>query len=314
MPSHIFLQLGRWTETAASNEAGWAASEQWVQRKQLDPSQRDYHNLHWLIYACLQQGRYARAKELIRAFTNMRDAIAPDGLHFLNDALAAYVIETRNWAEAETLFAATAPKSGGVPRPNSARGVEICGAPTLPATTGAGGADTAAYVRAFAAASSGAPNAEQRLEALREAATINNVMARFWRIRILELTALCRAQAGDAEAALRALREATTIEETFPPPPGPPSSAKPPHELFGEVLLSRDRPAEALAQFNHALTRHPNRALSLLGRARAEAALHDESAARTSYTQFLEVWCDADPNLPELREAREFRAAKSRAE
>ncbi|HEX6199220.1 MAG TPA: tetratricopeptide repeat protein, partial [Thermoanaerobaculia bacterium] len=33
MPSHIFVQLGQWPETSASNEAAWAASVDWVKRR-----------------------------------------------------------------------------------------------------------------------------------------------------------------------------------------------------------------------------------------------------------------------------------------
>src|SRR5204862_6468905 len=62
MPSHIFLQLGMWQEAASSNEAAWAASEQWVEQKNLPISQRDYHDLHWLLYIYLQQGRYSQAE------------------------------------------------------------------------------------------------------------------------------------------------------------------------------------------------------------------------------------------------------------
>src|SRR5205085_725775 len=135
-------------------------------------------------------------------------------------------------------------------------------------------------------------------------ATVNNRIARFWRIRILEVTALIRARAGDVEGAVALLTEATKIEETSSPPPGPPSSAKPPHELFGELLLAIKRPAEALGRFSQALERHPNRALAVLGRARAEAALDHPAAAVTGYAQLLEIWRDADADRPELREAR----------
>ncbi|HVQ37008.1 MAG TPA: tetratricopeptide repeat protein, partial [Pyrinomonadaceae bacterium] len=50
MPSHIFLQLGMWPEAAASNEAAWESSDAWMKRKNLSPSVRDYHSLHWLLY------------------------------------------------------------------------------------------------------------------------------------------------------------------------------------------------------------------------------------------------------------------------
>ena len=57
MPSHIFLQLGMWDDTARSNEAAYALSKEW--------KQPDMHSLHWLQYAYLQQHRFADAKRLI---------------------------------------------------------------------------------------------------------------------------------------------------------------------------------------------------------------------------------------------------------
>jgi tetratricopeptide (TPR) repeat protein len=65
MPSHIFVQLGLWTDAAASNEASYAASKAWVARKSLPASRRDLHSLQWLQYAYLQLGRFDDAKKLI---------------------------------------------------------------------------------------------------------------------------------------------------------------------------------------------------------------------------------------------------------
>ncbi|MCX6611628.1 MAG: hypothetical protein NTW74_12350, partial [Acidobacteria bacterium] len=61
MPSHIFLQLGMWPETIASNEKSWAASVAWQTRKNLSLSLRDYHSQYWLAYGYLQMGRPADA-------------------------------------------------------------------------------------------------------------------------------------------------------------------------------------------------------------------------------------------------------------
>src|SRR5262249_7759827 len=103
MPSHIFLQLGLWSEVAQSNEAAWAASEKWVHDNHPKLEERDYHTYHWLISACLQQGRHARAAELVNSFQQMRKFINAESRHFLNDALATYVVETRDWQKADAM-------------------------------------------------------------------------------------------------------------------------------------------------------------------------------------------------------------------
>ena len=308
MPSHIFLQLGMWRETTASNEAAWAASEAWVRRKQLSPRLRDYHNYHWLIYSCLQQGRYAKANELVNEFRLMRKDLDSETLFFFQKAVAAFVVETRSWSQAERLFAADAndrSPAGNVVKPRD--GAEICGAQLdrPPAKTAVQPADIPSFIRTLAAAATNAPDIDKRLNELRIAAGGDQLMPEFWRIRVLEIIALKSANQQDFDAAIAAMREATAIEEELGKPPGPPAAYKPPHELFGEILLRAGRPGEAAAQFNTNLLLHPNRALSILGRARAEAAIGDKLAARATYRQFLELWQHADENLPELGEARD---------
>jgi cytochrome c-type biogenesis protein CcmH/NrfG len=67
-----------------------------------------------------------------------------------------------------------------------------------------------------------------------------------------------------------------------------------------------DRPKEAQQQFERALLWHPNRARSLLGLGRAAANNGDLQTARQAYATLLHIWTQADPDLPELHEAKEF--------
>ena len=117
MPSHIFLQLGMWPEAAASNESAWEASEAWMKRKNLSPSVRDYHSLHWLLYVYLQQGRYSKAEELLGIMKKTMTESTYDnklrpGYYESNYAnmAAAFVVETERWNLASTFFDATATK------------------------------------------------------------------------------------------------------------------------------------------------------------------------------------------------------------
>ena len=96
----------------------------------------------------------------------------------------------------------------------------------------------------------------------------------------------------------------------MPPPAGPPALIKPSHELFGELLLKAGKPAEAAEQFKAAMLRQPNRARSLLGAARAAAALGDRDGARAAYEKLVEQWKLADAELPELKEARDYLVTK----
>src|SRR5439155_1331511 len=111
MPAHIFLQLGMWPEAARSNESAWAASEEWVKRKNLPINLRDYHSLHWLLYVYLQQGRCREAERLLGIMkTSMGQPAAEDKLrpdYYENTyarMAAAFVVETERWDRAAELF------------------------------------------------------------------------------------------------------------------------------------------------------------------------------------------------------------------
>jgi tetratricopeptide (TPR) repeat protein len=118
------------------------------------------------------------------------------------------------------------------------------------------------------------------------------------------LTGAIDAREGRAEAGLSRILAAATRYESLPYDFGPPVTFKPPRELAGEILLQQHRPKEALAEFDLALKMAPRRALSMLGRARALAAMGDASAARKAYAELAAMWRRADPDLPELQEAR----------
>ena len=110
----------------------------------------------------------------------------------------------------------------------------------------------------------------------------------------------------DHDKAIELMKQATALEEQMSAPYGPPTLIKPTHELYGEILLRAGKPAEAAEQFRTALLRQPNRARSLLGAARAAAQSGNHAAATAAYTTLLEQWKQADENLPELREARDY--------
>ena len=122
----------------------------------------------------------------------------------------------------------------------------------------------------------------------------------------LEIAALSASMKKDHEKAIELMKKATALEESTNAPYGPPSLIKPSHELFGEILLRAGKPADASAQFKVALLRQPNRARSLIGAARAAAQTGNQSGAQTAYAALIDQWKQADANLLELREARDY--------
>lgn len=300
MSAHIFVQLGMWSEAAASNEAGWQTSVDWVKRKGLPTGKRDYHSLQWLHYAYLQQGRYQKADAIFQLkLQDMRtvdsDATGPDSKinrrvgKYYERMAGASVFERERWKLAEAL----AQPSGWKPKGHAQASL--------------------IFIRGFAAAMQGRGEAARHLadlQAIRSQGIKENFFERPEQLDIweLEIRAVMAASKKDYENAITLMKEATAIEEALPAPSGPPRIIKPTFELFGEILLRAGKPKEAARQFATSLLRHPNRARSLLGAARAAAGSDDRLRAIEQYSKFLTIWAEADPTLPELVEARSYLA------
>lgn len=299
MPAHIFVQLGMWAEAAASSKAGWESSRSWVKDKDLPLSLQDYHSLYWLQYAYLQQGRYNAAAALILdKQQDMGQSSSSDqsqtrgyyrqvGRHY-DQMVAAFIVETERWGQAQQAWQVKDIRFGD----------------ESPAKT--------AYVREFAESMGQIGNqatvhhihpgsASQAPES--STTSGESITSQIWN---LQLAALKHFINGELSQVTERLDQATVLEESLPPPSGPPDLIKPTHELYGEVLLLINRPKDAQQQFERALLRHPNRARSLLGLARAAAQFGHIQATRQAYSNFLNTWNQADPDLPELQEAKQF--------
>ena len=304
MPSHIFLQLGMWPEAAASNEAAWESSDAWMKRKNLSVNVRDYHSLHWLMYAYLQQGRYQKAEELLKLMKKVMSESTYDnklrpGYYENNWAnmAAAFIVETERWNLAGELFPVNKSTT-----PSEQMGTNGSHGGSHGGNSGAGGNGGATvrmslasqklpiFIRGLASAVNGSAVELQSIGAVNK----------------LEVEALNASMKKDHAAAIGLMTQATALEEQGSAPYGPPTLVKPSHELFGEILLRAGQPKEAVEKFQIALLRQPNRARSLLGLARAAAQSGDSATARTTYSKLLDQWKQADPDLAELREAREY--------
>ena len=292
MPSHIFLQLGMWPEAAASNEAAWASSDAWMKRKNLSVNVRDYHSLHWLMYAYLQQGRYQKAEELLKLMKKVMSESTYDnklrpGYYENNWAnmASAFVVETERWGLASELFPANNSAASASAGTNGSHGSHDATVRTSMASQ-----NLPIFIRGLASAVNGSSS------------EVNSISP----VNRLEVQALAASMKKDNAAAIETMKAATSLEEQGGAPYGPPGLIKPSHELFGEILLRAGQPKEAAEKFQMALLRQPNRARSLLGLARAAAQSGDTETARATYAKFLDQWKDADANLPELREARDY--------
>jgi len=309
MPSHIFLQLGMWPEAASTQEALWE------QQKNSPVIERDYHNLYWLFYVYLQQGRYREAEALLAL---MRQSLAkfPDddgyslgyGAFIASGMAAAFVMETGRWDLAAKLIAPLREKAGDF--------IAAVGSSPGPYQGLAQYVQSLwTFTQGMAAARENSPDARKSIDALqamKQRASTDDLpgiglpLPKMLAIQKLEIAAVASASEGRLDEAIMGMQKASALEASLPSLPGPPPLIKPAHELLGEMLLRADRPADAEKQFEAALLRQTSRALSLVGSARAAARQGNHESAMSAYARFLHQWRQADEGLPEIQEARNY--------
>ncbi|HSK11944.1 MAG TPA: hypothetical protein VK907_01960 [Phnomibacter sp.] len=278
MPTHTYLALGMWNEVVWSNEVSWAADMARRDRKQLNNDALSYHSYHWLQYGALQKGDQARAKRMLDSMFYFA-AAQPSPKARSHQVLmqTTYLAETNDLTE-ET-----------VAMPYESKDLNV-------------GLRAAQYfVQGLFAFEKGdhqgmetiirTMTAERLVEAdrvldggLRMCGNINRSLPT--RTNLLEsetmeaelryLLASLSRNDGEAE---RWLKKACDLQAAIGYAYGPPNIVKPPNELYGEWLLEKGRSAEAIAQFDVAMSYSPNRLHSVKGKQLAERSLKDASIA-----------------------------------
>ncbi|HEY2378309.1 MAG TPA: tetratricopeptide repeat protein [Gemmatimonadaceae bacterium] len=299
MPSHIFLQLGLWEEAVASNEKAWKASRDWVKRRGASGADLDFHDLQWLQYMYLQQGRYALARSIT---DTARAVLAGVDLSSPNDVDAQYVALTLAFqygADAWDWRAMLGVREVPMPGPSASHRAQFF-------------ALNAMYQRAIAAAVAGdtatASKAVARFRAIVDSVAPNVPTSIVVRAR--EIEAMIATKRGDGERAIQLLQEASAMEGKFLFV-GPPSALIA-HELLGDALVAAKRPAEAEVAYEQELKLTPNRSAALLGLARARAARGDSTGAAEAARRLLANWHAADADLAALPEVRRIALASTR--
>jgi hypothetical protein len=299
MPSHVFLPLGMWDEAAASDESAFAASVDRVRRLGLSMAQADFHSLGWLHYEYLQQGRFAKARDVMKTVQSAltgQTAAPPAGADRGHQHAESEIGRGFSPASLESELGSM-----------RARGAVASG--DWAALRGQGSFENIdeLFALGYAAQKLGdRARAEAAIEQLRTAMkTIPETDAReIAGIMAIELDGLVRMERGDRGGGVMALSRAAEIEAKRPKPVARPYPIMPAVELYADTLLATGDAPGAAAQFRASLTRTPRRAASLIGLARAEARAGRKDQAQQAARDFLAMWHLADPSRPELAEAR----------
>jgi tetratricopeptide (TPR) repeat protein len=116
MPSHIYVAMGMWDESAAINERSVKAADTRRDEKKLDVDARGFHALLWLVYSYTQQGRYEDARGVMAQLeAAAKESGSERTRSHLALARAAWLIETRKWGEAKApVLAKGLPKDAAI--------------------------------------------------------------------------------------------------------------------------------------------------------------------------------------------------------
>ncbi len=295
MPSHIFVRLGLWPETIASNLDAAASARAAIARTGSGRvALEELHALDYLEYAYLQAGDDERARAVAEqvARTTAIEAAVLQATYGLAAIPARYALERRQWSEAAAL---TLPAN---------LGVDWTKFPQMAAIN--------AYARAVGAAKSGDPVAAGT--AISELAAFHQSLAKApppgpydWAasVEALRLAAAgCLEQArGNTEGALTLLRAGADLADKVGKHPVTPGTVLPQRELLADLLLDLGRPREALEEYEASLTVAPNRLHALAGAARA-ADLAGEAARARTFANLVSALANPASTRPEVVAAR----------
>jgi hypothetical protein len=257
------------------------------------------HALDYLEYAYLQIGDEAKARAVLEEAARSEAFDEPNfAAAYAKVAIPArWALEREDWKAA----AALEPPAAEMPWAQY---------PHIPAIT--------SFARAVGAARSGqidrAREAVGELERIHAGLLKSPIAGPYdWTGNVesmrLAATGLLAAAAGRDEEAIGLLRSAAELDERTGKHPVTPGPVVPPRELLADLLLEKNRPADALAEYEAALRESPGRFRSVSGAARAaEKAGRGERAAQL-YQQLLEMTVEG-AERPELAAARRFVAAR----
>ncbi len=290
MPAHIFVRLGMWQESIASNLASLSAADEATRSQRDDGSGDALHAMMYLSYSYLQSGEHKDARQVVEHIKAVPGATANSVANNLAIFEALYTVETHEWKQSATL--------------------------TLQPTAFPYAKLRTYWARAIGAARTGdIASARQNVEQLDQArarmlantrgmegqihtchsvdsdVTVQQLEAKAW---------LAWAEGRPAEA-LETMQAAATREAFY----AVESRTVPAYEMLGDLLLELHQPKPALMAYEAALKEAPARFNALTGAARASLALGNSEQARFYYAALVKC-CGPGVTRKEFGEARSF--------
>lgn len=264
IPSHIFAGFGMWDMVVGTNKKSWEFREEKIKAEEFKPEHRAYHSMLWLQYGYLQQGRYEKAKELLDIMKNDLENHYSDRakVHY-NQMRAAYLITTRNWEEPVANLTLSFSSVGQV---HQALNYYTDGLVAINVGDMAEAERTLKKLKTKRKKSNSqivdaVNNIKPKRIDYSKKEEENLVMSIFEH----ELEAAIMIKKHRYGTAELLIKETIELESQLSFRFEPPIIVKPPQELYGDFLLLRNRPQEALEAYEKVFERQPRRTLAIQG-------------------------------------------------
>lgn len=291
MPSHIFITLGLWEESIASNlqstESARCYAENVGMRGHWD---EEFHGMDYLVYAYLQTGQNQKAVEQLQ-YLHTLDQVYPANFKvaYASAAIPARIaLETRDWAQAAHL---------SLPQVD------------IPWESFQWQKSLLHFARGLGSVRmqdmDAAENELNILRTLHQQLTDKGdvYQATEVHIEMKTIEAWMASLRGNTDLALTTMKEAAELADGTEKHPVTPGALLPPRELLGDLYFVLHKPAEALTAYEQSLERHPNRLNSLYGAARAARSMGNEAAAKKYYSALLQLRKAPGDERAEFKEA-----------
>jgi len=298
MPGHIFARLGMWQEDIDANVGSVEASKT-AEAHHESGAMDQFHSDDFLLYAYLQAGQDAHAKEILdesaamldhfEHMPNMADSYMSGMFPFYRTEFPTiYQLEIRNWKAA----AALEPVANASPETQTQT--------YWTRAIAHGHLHQAQEARADLAAHDALV---EKVRKGKDAYSVDSTGAQIARAEMLAWAAFAE---NDATQALKQMREAAELQDKA----GQGEVDIPAREMLADMLLESGSPQEALSQYKLALILSPNRFNALYHAGLAAEKAGDKVQAAGYYSALLKSTDNGAHSIrPELDHAKAFVAS-----
>lgn len=295
MPSHIFTRLGLWEESINTNINSAASATCYAES--VAPGahwDEEIHAMGYLVYAYLQTGDNAQAMaqyDYLKSF----DKVFPSNFKIAYTAAAIparIAIENKNWQDAAKVEVPRNLDLAWDSFPWQKAIVHFTRAMGLIHTNNLLAAENELNVLRFL---------QQALSEVDDAYKANQV-----EIQIKMAEAWLDLAKGNEKEAFISMQMAVDMENKTSKHPVTPGEVVPADELFADMLLTLNKPQEALEAYELNLQRRPNRFNGIYGAAIAAKQSGNQEKATHYFKQLIEMTKNSDSARPEVLEAKKY--------